>query len=142
MQGPPIWQRLLADGPADAPWIAPIRLQIEDMAARAGEINFTLPPAADVAAPGPSAADIAAAEDMSAEDRTEMIRGMVARLSDRLASEGGPPEDWARLIGSLGVLGDEAQAIAVYNNALEVFADDAAATETIRDGARQGGLIP
>ncbi len=137
-----IWQRLLSDGPADAPWIAPIRLQIEDMAARAGEINFTLPPAEDAPAPGPSADDIAAAEDMSAEDRMEMIRGMVVRLSDRLATEGGTPEEWGRLIGSLNVLGDQAQAIAVYNNALEVFADDAAAIETIRDGARQGGLIP
>jgi cytochrome c-type biogenesis protein CcmH len=135
-----IWRRLLSDGPPDAPWIAPIRLQIEDMAMRAGEMNFTLPPAE--AAPGPSAADIAAAEDMSEADRLEMIRGMVVRLSDRLATEGGSPEEWGRLIGSLNVLGDQAQAIAVYNNALEVFADDRAAIEAIREGARQGGLIP
>lgn len=137
-----IWQRLLTDGPSDAAWIAPIRLQIEDMAMRAGEMNFTLPPAPGDTAPGPSADDVAAAEDMSEEDRLEMIRGMVVRLSDRLATEGGTPEEWGRLIGSLNVLGDQAQAIAVYNNALEVFADDAAAIETIRGGARQGGLIP
>ena len=139
-----IWRRLLEDGPADAAWIEPIRLQIEDMAARAGEVNFTLPPAQEprLAAPGPSAADVEAAEEMAPEDRMEMIRGMVARLSDRLATEGGPPEDWSRLIGSLMVLGDQAQAIAIYNNALEVFAEDPAAIEAIRDGARQAGLIP
>jgi cytochrome c-type biogenesis protein CcmH len=135
-----IWEELLRDGPSDAPWIEPIRAQIEDMAFRAGA-EFTLPAAGPVA-PGPSAADIEAAGDMSAEDRNEMIRGMVARLSDRLATEGGPPEEWARLIGALGVLGDEAQAIAIYNNALEVFAGNDAALETVRGGARQAGLIP
>jgi cytochrome c-type biogenesis protein CcmH len=138
-----LWQTLLAEGPADAPWIEPIRAQIEEVAMRAG-VNYTLPPAGDDggSAPGPTAADIEAAGEMSAEDRTEMIRGMVGRLSDRLATEGGPPEDWARLIGALGVLGDEAQAIAIYNNALEVFAGNEAALGTVRDGARQAGLIP
>lgn len=135
-----IWVELLQEGPDSAGWIEPIRLQIEDMAMRAGQANFVLPPPANL--PGPTAEDIAAAEEMSAEDRNAMIRGMVEGLSDRLATEGGPPEDWARLIGALGVLGEEAQAIAIYNNALEVFAANDAAIDIIRAGARQAGLIP
>ena len=78
---------------------------------------------------------------MSADERQDMIRGMVARLSDRLATEGGPPEDWARLISSLSVLGDQAQAIAIWNNAQEVFADNPEALEVVREGARAAGLV-
>ena len=135
-----IWDTLLRQSaPGDA-WVAPIRAQIEDMASRAGA-NYLLPAEATPLS-GPSAEDVEAASDMSAEDRMEMIRGMVGGLSERLASEGGPPQDWARLISSLGVLGDQAQAISVYNNALEVFDGNAMALDVIRSGARQAGLIP
>jgi cytochrome c-type biogenesis protein CcmH len=136
-----IWRQLLADSTPDAPWIEPVRAQIEDMAERAG-VNFTLPPADGPALRGPSAEDVEAASEMSTQDRMEMIRGMVAGLSDRLATEGGPPEEWARLIGALGILGEESQAIAIYNNALEVFVGNDAALDQIRQGARQAGLIP
>jgi cytochrome c-type biogenesis protein CcmH len=60
---------------------------------------------------------------MAPEDRAAMIEGMVAGLADRLATEGGPPEDWARLITAFGVLGRREQAQAVYDEALTVFAD-------------------
>lgn len=135
-----MWQQLLTEGPQDAPWIEPIRLQIEDMAFRAGMQNFVLPE--PDALFGPTQDQIDAAGEMSAEERMEMIEGMVSGLATRLAEEGGPPEEWARLIGALGVLGREADAISVYNNALVTFADDDAAVEIIRDGARQAGLIP
>ena len=39
-----LWQPLLAEGPQDAPWIGPIRAQIEDVAMMAG-VKFTLPDA-------------------------------------------------------------------------------------------------
>ncbi|MDU9007056.1 c-type cytochrome biogenesis protein CcmI [Sedimentitalea todarodis] len=129
-----IWNALLQDGPSDAPWIPPVRGQIEDMARRAG-VEFMLP-----ALPGPSAADVAAAGEMSETDRTEMIRGMVQGLSDRLASQGGTPPEWARLIGALGVLGETERAQAIYANAQEVFAGDDAALSVIEQAAGQAGL--
>lgn len=135
-----MWQQLLVEGPQSAPWIEPIRLQIEEMAFRAGMHNFVLPE--PDALLGPSQEQIDAAEDMSSEDRMEMIEGMVSGLASRLAEEGGPPEEWARLIASLGVLGRETDAISVYNNALVTFAENDAAIEVIRNGARQAGLIP
>lgn len=135
-----MWQQLLAEGPHSAAWIEPIRLQIEEMAFRAGIHNFVLPDPSDLL--GPSQDQIDAAEEMTAEERMQMIEGMVSGLADRLATEGGPPQEWARLIGSLGVLGRQSDAIAVYNNALVTFADDDAAIEVIRGGARQAGLIP
>ena len=135
-----IWDALLRRGPADAPWIEPIRVQILQIAALAG-VDYEIPQTGTGApARGPSAQDIEAASEMDAGDRIEMIGGMVAGLSDRLASEGGPPQDWARLITSLGVLGDTDQARAVYDNALEVFSGDNAAMDMIRNAGERAGV--
>ena len=48
-----------------------------------------------------------------------------------LATEGGPPEDWARLIGALGVLGQTERAEAIAAEARVVFADNADAVDMI-----------
>lgn len=137
-----VWAQLLNDSTPDAPWVPPVRAQIEDMAALAGESRFTLPPLPGSAAPGPDADDVAAASEMSEEDRQQMIRGMVDRLSDRLASEGGTPQEWARLISALGVLGDSDRAQAIWDEAKQVFAGNDAALAPIRDAATQSGLRP
>lgn len=135
-----VWNALLREGPPDARWIVPVRAQIEEMAMRAG-VEFTLPEAdSGPTIPGPTAADVEAAGEMNAEDRQQMIRGMVEGLSDRLATQGGTPPEWARLIGALGVLGDTNQAEAVLRNARQVFAGDAEALSVIDDAARQAGL--
>ncbi|MGR3270341.1 c-type cytochrome biogenesis protein CcmI [Thalassococcus profundi] len=142
-----LWEPLLRDSAPTDPWVPPIRAQIEEMAYRAGVQNFSLPPLEDgpaqtgPALPGPSAGDMEAAQDMSPEARQEMIRGMVARLSDRLATEGGSPEEWARLIAAYAVLGNEGQAIAIWDDAKEVFAGNDEALETVREGARNAGLV-
>ena len=133
-----LWRALLTEGPADAPWMGPIREQIEELAWRAGEHRFQLPP--EQALPGPSQADMANAAEMSDEDRQAMIRGMVDRLSDRLASEGGTPEEWARLIGALGVLGDTDRAKTIWAEAQTVFAGKDDALATIRAAAEQAGV--
>lgn len=126
----PIWRQLLETSAPDAPWVPVIRAQIEDLAREAG-VRFELPEQR-----GPSQADIAAAQDMSPEDRAAMIEGMVAQLSDRLATQGGPVEDWARLITALGVLGRVAQAEAIANEAEQVFQSDARALAQI-EAARE-----
>lgn len=129
-----MWDALLREGPEDAAWIPPILAQIEDMSFRAG-VNYQLPEIGT--GRGPSAADIEAAGDLSPTERLEMIQGMVSGLSERLASEGGPAEDWAQLIGALGVLGQTGQARAVYENAVQVFADDTRALDLLlRAGQR------
>ncbi|SEO30497.1 cytochrome c-type biogenesis protein CcmH [Salinihabitans flavidus] len=140
-----MWESLLREGPSDASWMEPIRNQIEELAQRAG-VEFTPPaegaPAAPAPAlPGPDAGDMQAAGDMSPAERMEMIRGMVSNLSDRLANEGGTPDEWARLIGAYGVLGEMAQARAIWIEAQKVFADRPNAMETVRSGARRAGLV-
>ena len=136
-----LWRQLLAVGTADDPWIAPIRAMMPEIAFRAGVTDFELPPLPGTdALPGPTGEDIAAAQDMSAADQQDMIRGMVARLSDRLATDGGTPQEWARLINALGVLGDLEQARAIYDNAQQVFADTPDALTTIEAAANQVGI--
>jgi cytochrome c-type biogenesis protein CcmH len=136
-----IWNTLLRRGPEDAAWITPIKAQIMEVAALAGESRYVMPEiGTGPTAKGPSAEDIESAAQMTSAERMEMIGGMVAGLSDRLATDGGPPADWARLITSLGVLGENDRALAIYTNALEVFAGDAAALDMIRSAGSQAGV--
>lgn len=133
-----LWRPLLDDSPPDAPWVAPVRQQIEQVAADAG-VRYT-PPALAAPLAGPDADDIAAASEMTAEDRDVMIRGMVEQLSDRLASEGGTPQEWARLISALGVLGEKERASLIWAEAQEVFASAPSALEALRAAAEQAGV--
>ena len=140
-----VWDGTLRQGPQDAPWLNPIRDMIEEMAWRAGEKNYTLPsvPITAPAAPplaGPSAGDVAAASEMSDEDRQQMIRSMVERLSGRLASEGGSSAEWSRLITALGILGDTERAQAIFDEAKTVFAQDNTALNEVTTAARNAGL--
>jgi cytochrome c-type biogenesis protein CcmH len=132
------WRRLLNEGDPEAPWQQFIRQDIEEVAAMAGAVNFELP------APrlkGPSAADIEAASDMSAEDREEFIRSMVAQLSDRLATQGGSAAEWARLISSYGILGEVENAKIIWTEAQAVFGSDQGAMEQLRAAAKSAGAI-
>lgn len=134
-----LWDGLLRRGPEEASWIAPIQEQILSVASLAG-VNYDMPTIGSGGAPGPSADDLEAAAGLSADERMEMIGAMVSGLSDRLATEGGPASDWARLITSLGVLNQRDQAFAVYTNALEVFAEDDVALDAINRAGRQAGV--
>lgn len=129
-----LWRPVAANGDPTLFHVAAIRSQIEDAAFRAGE-KYTLPEVA-----GPSAEDIANAQDMTEEDRQGMIRGMVAQLAGRLADEGGPATEWARLISAYGVLGETANATEIWLEASEVFAGSGAAMTTLREAAQAAGV--
>ncbi|WP_322866260.1 tetratricopeptide repeat protein [Aquicoccus sp. G2-2] len=135
------WRQLLEKGPADAPWMGPIRANIAELAARAG-VRYTPPEAPAPTAPtaGPSAADIAAAANMSPQERAKFVQGMVSRLNARLASEGGTPQEWAQLIGALGMLGNTDRAAAIWAEAQQKFADKPGAIAIIQRGAIRAGL--
>ena len=135
-----LWRGLLDDSDADAPWVPHIRATIEDLAAIAG-VRYTLPPLEAQGARGPSDTDIAAAMELSEEERNEMIGAMVEGLSARLGTQGGPAGDWARLISALGVLGQDARARAILGEARTVFADQPDQMRLIEDAARGAGLL-
>ena len=133
-----IWQKLLAEAEPDSPWLEPIRGQIEDVALAAGVTDFELPPLP--VKRGPTQDDIEAAGRMSSEEQQAMIEGMVEGLAERLSSEGGPPEDWAKLLRALSVLGRASDALEIYKEAQVVFADHPDALKTIEETARLLGM--
>lgn len=132
-----LWRNLLEESPPDAPWVAPIRAQILDVAMRAG-VNYELPP--ERRPVGPNEEDIAAAAQMEEEERRQMIEGMVAQLGERLATEGGIAEEWARLISSLAVLGRTDEARAIYAEAQRVFAGRSVDLQGLRQAAVNAGV--
>jgi cytochrome c-type biogenesis protein CcmH len=94
-----IWRALLAAAAPNTPW----RQMLEEALARVED-----------ASSGPGPVELAAAADMTADERDAMIEGMVANLADRLSREPDDVEGWLRLIRSYAVLGrlDEAGAAA------------------------------
>ncbi|HAB38290.1 MAG TPA: c-type cytochrome biogenesis protein CcmI [Rhodobacteraceae bacterium] len=132
-----IWDQLLRTSSQNSPWVSPIELQIDEIAVRAG-VNYSRP--AVPIESGPSAAAIEAASEMSPTERLEMIQGMVSGLSERLANDGGPVEDWARLISSLAVLGQMDEARTVFEKAQLAFKEDLPAIDILNNTASQVGL--
>jgi cytochrome c-type biogenesis protein CcmH len=124
-----IWRTLLTEAPAGADWADFVRQALHRV-----DPLTPLPPPTPRSAPlpqvsaspqpGPTAADIAAANEMSAEDRQTMIRGMVARLADRLKQDGSDVEGWLRLLRAYMVLGDKDQARAAAGDARRALASD------------------
>ncbi len=137
-----MWSTLLDEGPETAPWVAPIRSRIHELAALAGTEyrEKDAPVSTGSALAGPSQDDIDGAASMTAEDRQEMIKGMVSQLSERLATEGGTSQEWARLISAYGVLGETERAAAIWANAQEVFATTPDAMSLIGAAAKQAGV--
>ncbi|MBX6329390.1 MAG: c-type cytochrome biogenesis protein CcmI [Pseudolabrys sp.] len=125
-----IWRELLDTGPSDAPWAETVRQAL----ARLGD------PASDTAATDPSAADIAAAAGLSARERADMIRGMVARLAERLKRNGDDVAGWQRLLRAYVVLGERDEAQAAAAEARRALAADADKLRRIDDVIRSLGL--
>lgn len=120
----PIWQRLLGDSAPGDPWLSALERDIERVAVAAGVDPALIAMAAPrPASPAPDMNPAAAIANLPAAERQAAIEGMVERLSERLATEGGPAQDWARLVRALTVLerADDARAIAA--EARDVFAD-------------------
>jgi cytochrome c-type biogenesis protein CcmH len=106
------WRAMLEEAPAGAPWAGFVRSALGRVSGK---------PVPETA--GPSDADIAATANMSDEQRVEMIRGMVGRLSDRLHAQGSDVEGWLRLVRAYAVLGDRDKAKDAAANARHALAD-------------------
>ena len=135
------WRPLVESGNPGAPWMAQVRDRIGMVADLAG-VAYDLPEASAAGLAGPSEGEVAAAADMTPEERQAMIEGMVAQLSERLASEGGDVEDWNRLIRSLGVLERLPEAQTIYDEAKVRFEGRPAELSFLRLAAVETGLNP
>ncbi len=161
------WLKLLADSPADAPWLPQLRTVIEQTAAQAkidiaarlaatrpvgnasvpGQPNPAAAAAATAAAgapagvmPSPSREQVQAAQAMNPADRQAMIRGMVDGLAEKLKANPKDEGGWLRLIRARQVLGDAAAARTARDQALAAFAGDTAAQGRIKAAAAEMGL--
>ncbi len=151
------WKDIVARGKGDEPWLADAREELAraeaDLAGKphprgnvagpepppAGKPFVpptpappapsapAAPPAPSAAAPGPSAADVEAAAQMSPEDRAKMIETMVGRLRDRLWTSGGPVDEWLRLIRFQTMIGQTDAAAQSLDKARAAYAGDPAA---------------
>lgn len=122
-----IWKNLIAGAPEGAPWVAAVR-----------EALGRLEPA--VASPGPSAEDVAAASQMTAEQRDEMVRGMVARLAERLKNDGSDLDGWMRLVRAYMVIGEREKARAAVADARRALTGDAEKLRRLEDAIKGLGL--
>lgn len=139
------WTDLKAIAPPQAAWMKQVDEQIK-MAAQAGSLDLAdFKPSAQArvmgkqlkleweteesdnhdeaetaGAPGPTRSDMAAASEMSDEERSEMIRGMVNRLAERLKEEPNDIEGWKRLAQAYMVLGEKDKAIEARNKIKEL----------------------
>ena len=124
------WRALLKDAPPNAPWVGFVR---QALARVAGQ-----PVAAAEA--GPTADQMAAAEDMPAAQREQMVRGMVAKLADRLHGDGNDVDGWLRLVRAYVVLGDQEKAKGAAADARRALAQHPDQVKRIDDLAKSLGL--
>jgi len=122
------WRALLDDAPADAPWKDLVRAALARVTSG--------PPVSG----RPSAADIAAAENMPEAQRTEMIRGMVQRLADRLHADGKDVDGWMRLVRAYAILGDRDKAKEAAADARRALSDQPDQIKRIDDLVKGLGL--
>ncbi len=115
------YESLAADAPPDAPWLAAVKSRI---AVLKGE-------------PQTATADAPA---LGSPEQKAMIEGMVGRLAERLATNGGSVDEWSRLIRAYTVLHQADKAKAALSSARKALAPDPNAVASHDALARDLGL--
>jgi cytochrome c-type biogenesis protein CcmH len=122
------WRAMLETAPANAPWIGFVR---QALARVTGE------PAAEA---GLTQGEMDAAQGMPEAQRAAMIRGMVAKLADRLHANGNDVDGWLRLVRAYVVLGEQDKARNAATDAKRALAERPADVKRIDDLVRTLGL--
>jgi cytochrome c-type biogenesis protein CcmH len=136
------WAAMVADAPADAPWLPSVRDQIAKVAGQLGldAAAVTPQPKAPSAPPGPTAADRAAAANMSPEERQQMIERMIAGLANRLVENPMDFQGWIRLIRAYAVQDKTDAARRALATARKTFQAAPFPTRQLASLARELGL--
>ncbi|GGD12585.1 c-type cytochrome biogenesis protein CcmI [Aureimonas glaciei] len=160
----PAWQGLIAASPEGAPWLTLANSALADAQQKIAAASGTPPtaatavqppagapaplagtpaPPAEASAPtlpGPTGEDVAAAAQLSGDDRRAMIEGMVGQLAERLKTAPNDVEGWKRLLRSYSVLGDTGKAQGALTEARAVFAEGSTERGAIEEFAAALGL--
>lgn len=111
------FEALAKETPADAPWLPLVNRHIAALSDGQGS-----EPAGTLG--NPTADDVAAAQDLSTGDRSQMIAGMVESLATKLQENPDNFEGWMRIIRSYVVLDQRPKAEAALQTALKTFPAD------------------
>lgn len=117
------FEALAKDSPAEAPWLPLVNRHIASLGGNAAGQGAGQDPArAENDAPGgPTEEDVAAAGEMDAQGRQQMIEGMVDSLAARLKENPDNFEGWMRIIRSYVVLDQRRAAEEALALALKSF---------------------
>jgi cytochrome c-type biogenesis protein CcmH len=120
------WIEMVNTAPAGADWVDGLRQRVFEKAREAGvniggRIAAAAPDTATTASRGPTTAQVMAAMERPANDRQEMIEGMVANLAARLKENPDDSDGWIKLIRSKTVLGRQGEAVEDLKSALNAF---------------------
>ena len=125
------------------PGSAELKLSYEDAKAKAagsGNSQITSSLQTEAIAGKPGVGKVATLETMPELERDTAIRSMVDGLAQRLESSPRDVDGWIHLMRSRVVLGETEVAATAFRKALEVFADDPAASGQITAAAGELGL--
>tara|TARA_R110002020_G_scaffold189446_6_gene388491 strand:+ start:7178 stop:8767 length:1590 start_codon:yes stop_codon:yes gene_type:complete len=122
---------MLESAPEGAPWIPAVQSQIAALQPGAGSTALR----------NPSAADIAAAQNMSPQDRNVMIGSMIDSLKAKLVDNPDNIEGWLRLVRSYVVTGSRDQAQSALDQAFSAFSPSGPESQALNALANELGLI-
>jgi cytochrome c-type biogenesis protein CcmH len=122
------WRALLDTAPQDAPWAGFVRAALARITATVASAN------------APGTGGVAAADNLNTTQRSDMVRGMVQRLADRLHADGGNVDEWLRLVQAYSVLGDRDKAKSAAADAKRALSDHPDEIKRIDDLVKGLGL--
>ncbi|MCW8861884.1 MAG: c-type cytochrome biogenesis protein CcmI [Rhodospirillales bacterium] len=128
------WVDLVAISPEGAPWVVQVQAHIDATAAKIGVNPTSLRPTEGLAPPaepaplagatgqavGPNSQQVEDAAEMTAEQRSEMVNTMVARLAERMKENPDDLEGWLRLGRSYQVLSRHEDAVSAFARAADI----------------------
>jgi cytochrome c-type biogenesis protein CcmH len=137
-----IWRGMLDQAPAGAPWKEMVTDRLAFAESKLGGAGEGTSGArlSTSSKPGPTEEDVAAAQQMTAEERGAMIRQMVSGLAQRLQKNGDDLQGWLRLVRAYSVLGERTKAEDALKSARQNFADDEKALAALSELAGSLGL--
>jgi cytochrome c-type biogenesis protein CcmH len=140
------WIALLRDTPPGAPWEADLRRTILQVAEKHKiDVSGRMPAvpqgtAATAAIPGPTPEQLAAASSIPPEQQSEMVKGMVDRLANRLKQNPKDADGWMRLMRARMVLGETEAAHQAYRLGLAAFQQNSPARAQLDRAAEELGV--
>ena len=129
------YRALLAQAPAGAAWREAVDGRVAELSRRLATPGKLEPPP-----PGPSAADVMAAEKLPPDERARMIGQMVDGLAERLKRDGSDLGGWLRLVNAYAVLNRKDDARAALAQARQHFPTDEKALGELAALAKSLGL--